>query len=128
MLSAADRAELRRLIEPTLTARAAVQRLVRTKTGPATYTDVWTTVAGQEALPCKFRVAAAPAEIATADAVRAVSRYTVTMVTGTAVDASQRLVVTHTEPGVPSPLTLDVIGPLYRSGEVTRRVLAERAG
>jgi hypothetical protein len=119
-------AELRAFVATTMTATCDV----RTRTvvaGPGgSQAETWAAVA--TAIPCAFRPAGSPDEPVAADAVQAVTRYLVKLPPETAVTARDRLAITHGEAGTPDPLVLDVVGPSYKSTEVSRWVLATLAG
>lgn len=114
---------LRARAERGMTARVEVQRRVRVKTGPATYTTTWATVSGLAAVRCAFRPATTPTETLRADAVAALAEYEVQLPHGTAVDESHRLVIGHKVPGVVSPIRLEVTGvERTTQPEIVRRV------
>jgi len=128
ILDAASLGELRAFTEQGMTATCTVQR--RTTTG-GSQSVAWAAVAGLVGLDCSFRTEASDEQVA-ADAVRATTRFRVRFrVTdfpagGAGIQPQDRLVITHNVPGLPSPLTLSVVGALPKNAdEVTRRVLAE---
>lgn len=119
---------LRTLIESGMTGTCSVRRPLPYAEGPGgsnANAGQYGVVAGLEGVDCSFRPAADPAEVVVADSERAAQTYSVGFPHGTDVRRNDRLVITHTEPGVPSPLVLDVVGPRYRTGEIVRRVIAE---
>lgn len=124
----ASLAELRAFAERAMTATAAIQSRTTTEGVGGDDGDTWTTVEGLDAVPCSFRPAAAPNEVVVADAEQAVATYLVKLPHGTPVTAPQRLVITHERPGIPSPLTLDVVGPYFRSTEISRWVQCTLVG
>lgn len=120
---------LRQRAERGMTARAEVQALTRLKTGAATYTETWATVAGLAAVRCAFRPAVVPREAVRADAVAALAEYEVSLPHGTPVTESHRLVVAHAVPGIASPIRLDVTGvERTTQPEIVRRVYGTGAG
>lgn len=130
----ADVAELRAVAEAGLLGGCTVARNVSSAAAGGSRVAAWVMVVGLTDLPCGFR-AEPPAEGVAADAPRTVTRYRVRL-GGAAVRPgapvilpNDRLTITHTVPGVPSPLVLSVIGPVASSyGDVTRLVLAETVG
>ncbi len=114
---------LRQRAERGITARAEVQREVRVKTGPGTYTTTWTIVTGLAAVRCAFRPAVVPSETLRADAVQALGEYEVQLPHGTAVTEAHRLVIVHTVLGIASPIRLAVTGvERTTQPEIVRRV------
>ena len=142
----ASLAELRALVAPTRTATCAVRRPVTVIGTGGVQQQAWDVVPALAALPCSLKPAGAPSEAITADAVRAATRFVVGFdpeafgavgpvpapgaagrATYAAVLPTDRLTLTHTLPGLPSPLVLSVLGDQPKGAdEVSRKVLAER--
>jgi hypothetical protein len=127
LFDATDLAEMRAFNEANLPHTADVEAWTRVREPGGTYTTSWTVE--QNDLPCRLATVGAPAERLASGTFAEVKEFRVDFDVDVSIATlNRRLVVTHTIPGLASPLTLYVTGVPARTYEMQRTVLATTEG
>jgi hypothetical protein len=127
LFTTADLAEMRAFSDANLPHSATVQAWTRVREPGGTYVTTWSTE--QSGLPCRLATVGTPTERLASGTFTEVKEFRVVFAADAVIAAgNRRLVVTHTIPGLASPLTLYVTGVEAKTYEMQRGVLATTEG
>lgn len=127
LFTAADLLEMRAENEANLPHTADVEAWTRVREPGGTYVTTWATE--QSDLPCRLATVGSPTERLASGTFAEVKEFRVTFDVDVLIASSnRRLIVTHTIPGIASPLTLYVTGVKSGTYEMQRTVLATTEG
>jgi hypothetical protein len=127
LFDATDLAVMRAFNDANLPHTADVEAWTRVREPGGTYTTTWTVE--QNDLPCRLATVGTPAERLASGSFSEVKEFRVDFAYGTLIAPSnRRLVITHTLPGIASPLTMYVTGIPARTYEMQYTVLATTEG
>ena len=128
LFSTADLTDLRAFSEANLPHTADVVAAgTAVDDGGGEYTLPWNVVE-QNDLPCRFAPSRVQIEQIIAGAIREVKDIDVFFDVNVAVATTRRLTLTHDNPALPNPVTLEVTGYVARTYEMERKVLCSLVG
>lgn len=127
LFDATGLAEMRAFNAANLPHTADVEAWTRVREPGGTYTTTW--APEQSSLPCRLATVGTPTERLASGSFSEVKEFRVDFAYATLIAPSnRRLVITHTLPGIASPLTLYVTGIPARTYEMQYTVLATTEG